>query len=121
MRVCVVYVCVCVECACKSVCVCLCENVRVFIGSTSYIIGMTRKKMVANTKGIGPTTLQRACNSTTNTCTKYLCTKHSAVFGPEGERDGPKLPDCSSEFFILIIIGASTAKPHMDNTSGIFI
>ena len=40
-------------------------------GSTSYI-GMTRKKMAANRKGIGPTTLKRACNSTTNTRTKYL-------------------------------------------------
>ena len=39
-------------------------------GSTSYI-GMTRKKMAANRKGIGPTR-KRACNSTTNTCTKYL-------------------------------------------------
>ena len=39
--------------------------------STSYI-GMTRKKMAANRKGIGPTTLKRACNSTTNTRTKYL-------------------------------------------------
>ena len=38
-------------------------------GSTSYI-GMTRKKMAANRKGIGPTTLKRACNSTNNTCTK---------------------------------------------------
>ena len=38
---------------------------------TSYI-GMTRKKMTANRKGIGPTTLKHACNSTTNTCTKYL-------------------------------------------------
>ena len=28
--------------------------------------------MVANRKGIGPTTLKRACNSTTNTRTKYL-------------------------------------------------
>ena len=40
-------------------------------GSTSYI-GMDRKKMAANRKGIGPTTLKHACNSTTNTCTKYL-------------------------------------------------
>ena len=41
-------------------------------GSTSYI-GMDReKKMAANRKGIGPTTLKCACNSTTNTCTKYL-------------------------------------------------
>ena len=40
-------------------------------GSTSYI-GMTRKKMAANRKGIGLTTLKRACNSTTNTRTKYL-------------------------------------------------
>ena len=40
-------------------------------GSTSYI-GMTQKKMAANRKGIGPTTLKRACNSTTNTRTKYL-------------------------------------------------
>ena len=39
--------------------------------STSYI-GMTRKKMAANRKGIGPTTLKRACNSTTNARTKYL-------------------------------------------------
>ena len=37
-------------------------------GSTSYI-GMTRKKMTANRIGIGPTTLKRACNSTTNTRT----------------------------------------------------
>ena len=36
------------------------------------IIGMTRKKMAANRKGIGPTTLKHACNSTTNTRTKYL-------------------------------------------------
>ena len=28
--------------------------------------------MAAKRKGIGPTTLKRACNSTTNTCTKYL-------------------------------------------------
>ena len=28
--------------------------------------------MAANRKGIGPTTLKRACNSTANTCTKYL-------------------------------------------------
>ena len=28
--------------------------------------------MAANRKGIGPTTLKRACNSTTNTCTKYI-------------------------------------------------
>ena len=28
--------------------------------------------MAANRNGIGPTTLKRACNSTTNTCTKYL-------------------------------------------------
>ena len=41
-------------------------------GSTSYI-GMTPpKKMAANRKGIGLTTLKRACNSTTNTHTKYL-------------------------------------------------
>ena len=40
-------------------------------GTTSYI-GMDRKKMVANRKSIGPTTLKRACNSTTNTRTKYL-------------------------------------------------
>ena len=33
---------------------------------------MTRKKMAANRKGIGPTTLKRACNSTTNERTKYL-------------------------------------------------
>ena len=39
--------------------------------STSYI-GMTRKKMAANRNGIGPTMLKRACNSTTNTRTKYL-------------------------------------------------
>ena len=37
-------------------------------GSTSYI----GKKMAANRKGIGPTTLKRAYNSTTNTRTKYL-------------------------------------------------
>ena len=52
-------------------------------GSTSYI-GMTRKKMAANRKGIGPTTLKHACNSTTNTRTKYLLVvmhKHSAAFG----------------------------------------
>ena len=30
------------------------------------------KKMAANRKGIGPTTLKRGCNSTTNTRTKYL-------------------------------------------------
>ena len=36
-------------------------------GSTSYM-GME----AANRKGIGPTTLKRACNSTTNTRTKYL-------------------------------------------------
>ena len=40
-------------------------------GSTSYI-GMIRKKMAANRKGIGLTTLKHACNSTTNTRTKYL-------------------------------------------------
>ena len=47
-------------------------------GSTSYI-KMTRKKKAANRKGIhvGPTTLKRACNSTTNTRTKYL----SASYG----------------------------------------
>ena len=28
--------------------------------------------MAANRKGIGPTMLKRSCNSTTNTCTKYL-------------------------------------------------
>ena len=54
-------------------------------GSTSYI-GMTPQKMAANRKGIGPTTLKRACNSTTNTRTKYLLVatcmhKHSAAFG----------------------------------------
>ena len=31
-----------------------------------------KKKKAANRKGIGPTTLKRACNSTTNTRTKYL-------------------------------------------------
>ena len=80
-------------------------------GSTSYI-GMTRKKMAANRKGIGPTTLIRACNSTTNTRTKYLlvvihktlCSVWLINLRPEGERDGPKLPDCSSEFFILILL-----------------
>ena len=55
---------------------------------------MSREKMAAKRKGIGPTTLKRACNSTTNTHTKQLCTKHSAQrlanLRPEGERDGPK-------------------------------
>ena len=50
-------------------------HIHVISGSTvvrtSYI-GMTGKKMAANRKGIGPTTLKRACNSTTNTRTKYL-------------------------------------------------
>ena len=36
------------------------------------IQGWTGKKMAANRKCIGPTTLKRACNSTTNTRTKYL-------------------------------------------------
>ena len=70
-------------------------------GSTSYI-GMTRKKKkAANRKGIGLTTLKRACNSTTNTRTKYLLVvmhktlQRLANLRPEGERDGPKLPDCS--------------------------
>ena len=41
--------------------------------SSTSNIGMTRKKKkAANRKGIGLTTLKRACNSTTNTCTKYL-------------------------------------------------
>ena len=40
-------------------------------GSTSYI-GMTPPKKAANRKGIGLTTLKHACNSTTNTRTKYL-------------------------------------------------
>ena len=51
-----------------------CTNLKIIIGkygSTSYI-GMTREKIAANRKGIGPTTLKRACNSTTNTHTKYL-------------------------------------------------
>ena len=52
----------------------ICGGIRHHIGkygSTSYI-GMTRKKMAANRKGIGLTTLKHACNSTTNTRTKYL-------------------------------------------------
>ena len=58
--------------------------------------------MAANRKGIGLTTLKRACNSTTNTHTKYLSVamhkntlQRLANLRPEGERDGPKLPDCS--------------------------
>ena len=38
--------------------------------------------MAANRKGIGPTTLKRAL-------------QRLAHLRPEGERDGPKLPDCS--------------------------
>ena len=58
------------------VCMYVCMYVHLYVcigkyGSTSYI-GMTRKKMAANRKGIGLTTLKRACNSTTNTRTKYL-------------------------------------------------
>ena len=80
---------------------------------TSYI-GMTQKKRAANRKGIGLTTLKRACNSTTNTRTKYMyllvrsyaqnTLQRLANLRPEGERDGPKLPDCSKEFFILILL-----------------
>ena len=59
--------------------------------------------MAANRKGIGPTTLKRACNSTTNTCMHqvYISSyaqntlQRLANLRPEGERDGPKLPDCS--------------------------
>ena len=64
--------------------------------------------MAANRKGIGPTTLKHACNSTTNTRTKYLSVvmhlQRLANLRPEGERDGPKLPDCFKEFFILILL-----------------
>ena len=48
---------------------CMCTYIGRYC-STSYI-GMTRKKMAACRKSIGPTMLKRACNSTTNTCTKY--------------------------------------------------
>ena len=47
--------------------------------------------MAANRKGVGPTTLKRACNSTTNTCTKYLLLvmhktlQRLANLSPEGE------------------------------------
>ena len=45
-----------------------------YIGSTTILpdVGMTRKEMAANRKGIGLTMLKRACNSTTNTHTKYF-------------------------------------------------
>ena len=65
-------------------------------------IGMTCKKMAANRKGIGPTTLKRTCNSTTNTHTKYLSVviyktlQRLTNLRPEGEQDSPNLPDCSS-------------------------
>ena len=55
---------------------CTCTTAYVYdhIGkySTTSYVGMTRKEMAANKKDIGPTTLKHACNSTTNTCTKYM-------------------------------------------------
>ena len=55
--------------------------------------------MAANRKGIGLTTLKHACNSTTNTRTKYILVQNTlqrlAHLRPEGERGGPKLPNCS--------------------------
>ena len=54
--------------------------------------------MAANRKGIGPTTLKHACNSTTKVfISSYTqnTLQRLANLRPEGERDGPKLPDCS--------------------------
>ena len=57
--------------------------------------------MAANRIGIGPTTLKHACNSTTNTHQVFISSyaqntlQRLAHLRPEGERDGPKLPDCS--------------------------
>ena len=57
--------------------------------------------MAANRKGTGLTTLKRACNSTTNTHQVFISSyaqntlQRLANLRPEGERDGPKLPDCS--------------------------
>ena len=63
--------------------------------------------------GIGLTTLIRACNSTTNTCTMQVfiisyaqnTLQRLAHLRPEGElMRRSKLPDCSYEFFILIFL-----------------
>ena len=57
--------------------------------------------MAANRKGIGRTTLKRACNSTTNTHQVFIGSyaqntlQRLANLRPEGEQDGPKLLDCS--------------------------
>ena len=66
-------------------------------GSTSYI-GMTPKKMAANRKGIGPTTLKRACNTQlTHAPSSYAqnTLQRLANLRPGGERDGPNRPDFS--------------------------
>ena len=63
--------------------------------------------MAANRKGIGPTTLKRACNSTHQVfIISYAqnTPQRLAHLHPEGERDGPKLPDCSPEFFIILLL-----------------
>ena len=82
-------------CECVSVCVCQCIGKY---GSTSYI-GMTRKKMAANRKGIGRTTLKHACNSTTNTRTKYLLVvmhkTHSSVWLTFVRRENETVQNCT--------------------------
>ena len=66
--------------------------------------------MAANRKGIGPTTLKRACNSTTNTHQVFIISyaqntlQRLAHLRPKGERDSPKLPDCSPVFFIILLL-----------------
>ena len=50
--------------------------------------------MAANRKGIGPTTLKCACNSTTNTWTKYLCTKHCRVWLTFVRRENETVQNC---------------------------
>ena len=61
------------------------------IGSTSYI-GMTRKKMAANRKGIGLTTLERACNS--KTITHHQVVMHKSVWLTFVRRENETVQNC---------------------------
>ena len=63
-----------------------------------------RKKKAANRKGIGTTTLKRACNSTTNTRTKYLLIfMHKtlcSIWLTFVRRENETVQYCLIEFFI---------------------
>ena len=78
--------------------------------------------MAANRKGIGPTTLKRACNSTTNTCTKYilvvmhktLCSVWLTFVRRENEtvQNCPIVLQYSSSYYYYYYYYSSSAVTH---------